>query len=291
MILIIGCGDIGLRVARLWQTQGAAVHALSHSPQRLTTLKQAGIKVHIGNLDDASTLQSLPTMAEIVYYFAPPPEHGTHDLRIGNFIRNCQKALPQQMVYISTSGVYGDCQGAWVTEDTPPKPTTARSQRRLDAENQLLDWGHAHNISIIILRVGGIYGPGRLPLTRIQQGLPILRRDLAPYSNRIHADDLAQVCVAAAKLGQNRRIYNVADGQTSTMSDYFLAVARAAGLPPPPELDWSAAEQQLSAEMLSYLHESRRLDTRRLREELKVELRYPTLEAGLKASLASEKSA
>lgn len=287
MILIIGCGDIGLRVAHLWQTQGTAVHALSHSPQRHVTLEQTGINVHIGNLDDDSTLHALPTAGACVYYFAPPPEHGTHDPRIGNFIRSCQEKIPQQVIYISTSGVYGDCQGAWVNEETPPNPTTARAQRRLDAETQLLTWGRARNISIVILRVGGIYGPGRLPLTRIQQGLPILRRDLAPYSNRIHADDLAQICVAAAKLGQNGRIYNVADGQISTMSDYFLAVARATGLPPPPELDWSAAEQKLSAEMLSYLHESRRLDTRRLREELKVELRYPTLEAGLKASLAS----
>ncbi|MBI3773358.1 MAG: SDR family oxidoreductase [Gammaproteobacteria bacterium] len=287
MILIIGCGDIGLRVTHLWQMQGATVHALSHSPQRRTTLEQAGINVHIGTLDDASTLRSLPTTGTLVYYFAPPPEHGTHDPRISNFINACHERLPQQVIYISTSGVYGDCQGAWVTEDTPPNPTTARSRRRLDAETQLLQWGRANNVSIVILRVGGIYGPGRLPVARIKQGLPILRRDLAPYSNRIHADDLAQICVAAAELGQNGRIYNVADGEVSTMSDYFLAVARAAGLPPPPELDWSAAEQQLSAEMLSYLHESRRLDTHRLREELKMELRYPTLEAGLKASLTS----
>lgn len=288
MILIIGCGDIGLRVAHLWQAQGiTAIHALSHSPQRCTTLEQAGITVHIGNLDNDTTLQSLPTTGACVYYFTPPAEHGTQDSRIRNFINRCREKLPQQVIYISTSGVYGDCKGAWVNEDTPPNPTTARSQRRLSAETQLLEWGRACNVSIVILRVGGIYGPGRLPLARIKQGLPILRRDLAPYSNRIHADDLAQVCVAAAKLGKNGRIYNVADGQSSTMSDYFLAVARAAGLPPPPELDWSAAEQQLSAEMLSYLHESRRLDTRRMREELKVELRYPTLEAGLKACLSS----
>ena len=182
---------------------------------------------------------------------------------------------------LSTTAVYGDCQGKWIDESKPVNPQTDRGKRRLDAENTLREWATQHNVGYVILRVSGIYGPGRLPIERLQQGLPILREDQAPFSNRIHQDDLAMVCVVAAEKAPNGAIYNVCDGHPSTMSHYFKSVAQALGLPLPPEIDRDKAQQQLSAGMLSYLSESRRMTNEKLLRELDVTLQYPDLAAGL----------
>ena len=279
-VFIIGSGDIGCRIARLWQKQGATVHTLGRTPTPC-----GGSTEHTcADLDQPTTLKQLPTAEAIIYFTAPPPAQGNDDPRMKNFLAAIDPAaLPQRILYISTSGVYGDCNGAWVDEDHPVNPQTPRSQRRLAAEQALQQWGSQHDVATVILRVGGIYGPGRLPLERLRQGMMILRRDLAPWSNRIHADDLARVCIAAAHAPQQHALYNVSDGHPTTMSDYFIRVAEAARLPAPIEVDWQTAEQNLSAEMLSYLHEAKRLDNSRMLRELSLTLEYPTLEQGLKA--------
>ena len=289
-ILIAGCGDIGIRVANHWLTQGASVSALSHTPQRHRLLAGIGITVTEHDLDRPLTPSQLPTPPpDLVYYFVPPSPHGEGDLRLTHFLAAFpDNATPDKIVYISTSGVYGNHNGGWVTEQTPPCPQTARAHRRLAAEQALQQWGSARQVDIAILRVGGIYGPGRLPLARLRRADPILRAAEAPYSNRIHADDLATVCIAAGSRQQATGIYNVCDGQPSTMSEYFLTVARMCGLPPPPQISWAEAQNLLSAEMLSYLRESRRLDITRMRNELDITLKYPTLEKGLAAAISEE---
>lgn len=170
-----------------------------------------------------------------------------------------------------------------MTETSQLKPGTDRSKRRLAAEQTLTQWTRQHNVTSVILRVGGIYGPGRLPLQRLRQGMTILRREDAPFSNRIHADDLTMICHAAAHAPEQHSIYNVCDNQASSMSDYFIRVAEHAGLPPPTEVDWQQAETELSPVMLSYLHESRRMDNSKMLNELQIELAYPDLESGLSA--------
>ncbi|MDP1708925.1 MAG: SDR family oxidoreductase [Gammaproteobacteria bacterium] len=281
-VLIIGCGDIGARVAAGCVARGDSVSALARSAARIPALQAMGAAIVPGDLDDAASLTKLPTRHALLYYFAPPPEQGNTDPRIGRFLRAVTaSALPHKIVYISTSGVYGDHQGGWVDEDTPPNPQTARAKARLDAETQLLVWGRMYAVPVVILRVGGIYGPGRLPVERLRQGGPVLRREEASFTNRIHADDLAQVCIAAAEHGAVGCIYNVCDGEHSTMTDYFNAVADWLGLARPPQITLAEAQHVLSAGMLSYLHESRRMDNRRMREELGVRLLYPTLEQGL----------
>lgn len=289
-ILIAGCGDIGLRVAKHWLAKGATVSAISHSPQRRKSLTDQGITVCEHDLDQPLVAATLPTPpASLVYYFAPPPPHGETDPRIAHLLTALsERTPPDTVVYISTSGVYGNHNGGWVTEQTPPTPQTARARRRLAAEQTLQHWATTSQAKAIILRVGGIYGPGRLPLARLRQATPILHEAEAPFSNRIHADDLAAVCVAASEHPRACGIYNVCDGHPSTMSDYFLTVARLAGLPQPPQISWDEAQQALSPEMLSYLRESRRLDITRMRNELGVTLNYPTLEQGLAAALNEE---
>ena len=243
-----------------------------------------GVKQIQADLDQPDSLTNLPTTDQIIYYFAPPPQQGEDDPRMKNFLGAISLApLPERIVYISTTGVYGDCKGAWVTEESPVAPTTDRARRRLAAEQALRTWAQEHHIPCVILRISGIYGPGRLPLERLRQGMSVLRRDMAPYSNRIHADDLARVCEAAAAAPGDCAIYNVCDNESSTMSDYFIAVAQHAGLPLPEEIDWQQAEKELSPAMLSYLHESRRIDNSKMLRELNIKLAYPTLKEGLAA--------
>lgn len=283
-VLMIGCGDIGQRVAQLCLAKGLAVQGLARRDESAVRLQQAGIRALRGDLDQPDSLCDLPTRGATVFYFAPPPTTGEDDPLLMNFLASMGPgSLPERLVLISTTAVYGDCQGAWITEEHPAQPETARGRRRLDAERNLRRWATEQDVAFVILRVGGIYGPGRLPLARLEKGLPILAPEDSPFTNRIHQDDLAQVCMAAADRGVSGEIYNVADGQPGTMSQYFMDIAQAFGLPQPPIVSRAEAEQVMSAGMLSYLKESRRLDNRKLREQLKVDLQYPDLAAGLAA--------
>jgi nucleoside-diphosphate-sugar epimerase len=281
-ILIIGCGDIGERVAQLEQAEGCAVIGLARSETSAQRLSSHGIKALSGDLDVPSSLDHLPVRNSVVYYFAPPPGKGETDPRMEAFVAALiPPNLPRRIILISTTGVYGDCQGEWVTEDRPVCPQADRAKRRLAAETALRRWSETHNVPVVILRVPGIYGPGRLPVERLRLGEPVLCEAESPFSNRIHADDLARACLAAARRGETTGIYNVSDGNPTTMTDFFYRVADLLRLPRPSAITLEQARSQLGAGMLSYLAESKRLDNRRMREELGVEPLYPTLERGL----------
>lgn len=289
-IFIIGCGDIGRRAAALWQARGAQVTALARSDASAQQLQQLAITPIAGDLDQAASLQRLPLSATLLYYFAPPPADDDTDPRMRALVAAMSRgARPDKIVYISTTGVYGDNHGAWVTEDTPLQPQAARSKRRVDAETVLRAFGKAQSVPVVILRVPGIYGAGRLPIEAIKTRRPVLDESESGYTNRIHAEDLARICVVAAERGRADTIYNVSDGQPSSMTGYFNQLADALGEPRPPVVSRAEAQRVLSPGMLSYLNESRRVDNRRMREELGVELLYPTLDSGLRASLAVEK--
>jgi nucleoside-diphosphate-sugar epimerase len=285
-LLIVGYGDIGQRVARLAISAGFDVAAASRSIELKANDRDAGVELFTANLDRLGTLAELPTRQAMVLYLAPPPPHGETDPRVELFCKSIYKTeLPAKVVYLSTSGVYGDCDGELVDETRPPNPETDRAKRRLAAEQAFRTWGMSHGVPIVTLRVAGIYGPGRLPIDRLEKGGPVLRKEQSPYSNRIHADDLARVCLAAVQKGTDGAIYNVCDGEESTMTDYFITIANFFGLPTPPQISMAEAQTQLSAEMLSYLLESRRLDNTRMGERLGVDLLYPELKIGLQAIL------
>jgi len=282
-VLIIGYGDIGRRVAALCLQRGWRVNALTRSAITVGEPPIQNPTLYAGDLDQPDKLPDLPTANSLIFYFAPPPAHGTDEPRLHAFLSTIPPTTPpRKIIYISTSGVYGDRQGAWVSEKSVVNPGTDRARRRLAAENLLRDWERRHAVPVAILRVGGIYGPGRLPLKRLRQGAPMLREEDCGYTNRIHADDLATVCLAAADHGQG--IYNVSDGHPTSMTDYFIRVAQRYGLPEPARISIEQAHVSLSPEMMSYLAESRRLDNRRMLNELGVTLRYPTLQEGLAAS-------
>jgi nucleoside-diphosphate-sugar epimerase len=288
-VFIVGCGDIGRRVADLEMAAGHWAAALARSEDTAVQLAQRGIRAVRGDLDVPDSLIRLPASAATLYYFAPPPAAGTGDPRLAALLAALDPAaLPRRLVYIGTSGVYGDCCGEWVDEDRPPDPRTDRARRRLDAELRLRELGERHGVPYAILRVPGIYGPGRLPVERIRRGTPVVDERESPYSNRIHADDLAAACFAAARLGEPGRIYNVSDGHPTTMTDYFYRVADLYGLPRPPAVSLAEARRVQGPSMLSFLEESRRLDNRRMLEELRVKLRYPDLASGLPACREEE---
>lgn len=273
---IVGYGDIGRRVAGLWHDKGGLVAALVRTERETDPARPVQ-----GDLDHPETLTRLPVHGAVLFHFAPPAPAGQADDRTTHLLAALEDSPPRRIVYISTSGVYGDCGGAWVDETRPVNPGNDRSRRRVDAELQLTDFAARHAIHLVILRVPGIYGPGRLPLPRIRRGDPVVCPEYAPWSNRIYADDLAAIAVRAAQDDAQPGIYNVSDDEPSSMTDYFYRLADAAGLPRPPCVSLAEARRTFSPGLLEYLNESRRLDNRRMKAMLGVKLRYPTLSEGL----------
>ncbi len=282
-MLIVGCGAVGRAVGIHYLAQGEPVVGLVQTSSSAKRLRELGIEPLCADLDQ-SPLRAPHGLGKRIFYFAPPPSSGQTDPRMRRFLAALPDSdQPRRIVYISTTGVYGDCRGAWVDETRPVAPQADRARRRMDAEDALRDWGRGRGRELVILRVAGIYGPGRLPLARLRQGLALIRESEAPYSNRIHAQDLVRVCVAAMDRATAGEVFNVCDGHPTTMTDYFHRVADLAGMPRPPTIPLEGAEAELSPGMMSYMRESRRLDNRKLREGLGIELRYPTLEKGLAA--------
>ncbi|BAO45527.1 SDR family oxidoreductase [Thiolapillus brandeum] len=278
--LIVGCGYVGLRLAMA--LPGGLARGLVRSAESLGELERQGIPGLQRDLDQPVEI-GWPTAGAVVWYLVPPPRSGVVDLRLKHFLRALKDSgQPRRVVLLSTTGVYGHCQGEWVDEHRPPAPVADRARRRLDAEQQLQQWGEQTDGEWVILRVAGIYGPGKLPLERLRQGKPMVGENEAPWTNRIHAHDLVQVCMAAMERGRSGSIYNVTDGQPDNMAHYFNCVADAAGLSRPPVIDLAQAQSSLSAGMRSYLAESRRIDNSRMLRELGVTLRYPDLDSGLR---------
>ena len=277
-LLIVGCGAIGRRVAALALAQGVSVCTFNRGDAPVP-----GARHYTGHLDDPATLTGLPTRGAGVIYLAPPPGGGIEDSRARAFCAAIAAGEePEKVVYISTSGVYGDCGGEMVTEATEPNPQTSRGKRRLHAERLFTAWGRERGVAVVILRVTAIYAPDRLPVSQLASGQPVLREEEAHPSNRIHADDLSRICLAALERGKDGDIFNVSDGSSSTMTSYFNAAADRLGLPRPAQVTMEEARRVMTPLMVSYFSESLVVDNRKMLDELGVELLYPNLEAGLK---------
>jgi nucleoside-diphosphate-sugar epimerase len=285
-LLIVGCGDVGLRVLKLLRGR-CRVLALTSSPARREALRLAGAIPLLGNLDDAATLGRLGGLADTVLHLAPPPPSGEQDSRTRNLLRALARGgRVRRIVYASTSGVYGDCVGARFDETRTPQPATARARRRVDAESQLRWYGQRAGVAVSLLRIPGIYAADRNgghPRERLQRGTPLLRAEDDVYTNHIHADDLARACVAALHHALPQRVVHVSDDTELRMGEYFDLAADLCGLPRAPRIARAEAAAQLSPMQLSFMSESRRLVNLRLKRELKLRLRYPTVAEGLLA--------
>ena len=337
-VLIVGCGDVGQRVARQWlpavginaktangnrlagggaskniattpaasqRLRGPLVRALTSSPGKCAALRALGVVPLLGNLDEPASLRRLAGIAQRVIHLAPPKAvvgdgaaAGTHDGRTQALLRalvRCAGAAPK-LVYGSTSGVYGDWQGARVAETNALRATTGRALRRVSAEQQLRTWGlrfAAAGARVHLLRIPGIYAgdrEGGTPVARLLRGTPVLQVEDDVYTSHIHADDLARAVVRALWHGKPQRISNVADNTDMRMGDYFALAATLWQLPAPPRISRAEAQQALSPTLLSFMSESRRLSNARMRLELGVRLRYPTVHEGLRAAVALGKA-
>jgi nucleoside-diphosphate-sugar epimerase len=291
-VLIIGCGDVGQRAARVLRSSPRVrVLALTSSLERVPALRRLGITPLQGNLDDPRSLRRLAGLATRVLHLAPPPTGDLADWRLDPRTRALtralvQRSLPSTLVYGSTSGVYGDCQGRWVDETTPAKPLTPRAWRRVDAEAAVHWLGRATGVRTTVLRIPGIYAPDReggTPRERLLRGTPVLRAEDDVHTNHIHADDLARACVLALWRGRPQRNVNVVDDTELKMGDYFDLAADLYGMPRPPRVARDAAGDQLPLMLLSFMSESRRLHNQRMKQELGLRLRYPTVAQGLAA--------
>jgi nucleoside-diphosphate-sugar epimerase len=287
-ILIVGCGDIGTRVARMLDGR-VRVLALTSSPQRVPRLRELGLTPLAGNLDQPATLGRLAGLATRVIHLAPPESDLGSDwwrdprtLALMRVLR--RRTPPSSLVYGSTSGVYGDCGGARIDETRAVNPRTPRAQRRVDAERVVRHYGRAAHVRAGILRIPGIYAPDReggTPRDRLLRGTPVLQAQDDVYTSHIHADDLARAVLAALWRGQPQRVYNVSDDSELKMGDYFDLAADLYGLPRPRRVPRSTAEDELPLMLLSFMSESRRVMNERMKTELRLALRYPTVSQGL----------
>jgi len=306
-ILIVGCGDVGLRVARLLTLRPARrersrvkIYALSHSPQRYAELRAAGVTPIAGDLDDRNSLARLAGLADAVLHFAPPPGAGETDPRTKRLLAalarraslSCSSlrkpgrqihatAREKALVYISTSGVYGDCGGEAVAETRKAAPNNMRAKRRADAEAQLRARGR-RGLRVGILRAPGIYAQDRMPAERVKKGLPAIVAADDVHTNHIHSEDLARLALAVLFRGRPNRLYNAVDDSGLKMGDWFDVVADHLGLPRPPRLPRAEVIAAVTPAMRTFLTESRRLDNRRAKTELRFRLKYPTVRAGLR---------
>ena len=284
VLLIVGCGDVGLRVAaRLGP--GWRRLALTSSPARAAELRAAGLVPLVGDLDDPATLQRLAGLADAVLHLAPPPGTGDTDPRTAHLLQAlARRGRVRRLVYGSTTGVYGDAGGARFDETRAVNPATDRARRRVDAERRLRWHGRATGMTVSILRIPGIYALDRVggdPRERLRRGSPVLAAADDVYTNHIHADDLARACLAALYRGAPQRIYHVSDDGEQLMGDHFDEVADRCGLPRPPRLSRAQASLVMSPMQMSFLGESRRLVNRRLKQELRVVLRCPQVRDAL----------
>mgnify|MGYP000048721913 FL=1 len=276
-ILIIGCGDIGLRVAKQL-SRSHRVFALTSQQSRFQELREVGATPILGNLDQPESLWRLAGLAQTVIHLAPPQNSGNRDCRTRNLIRILAQGsnAVRRLIYISTTGVYGDHRGAKVSEITPVNPQSERAKRRVDAERVLRLWGPANGVAVTILRVPGIYAADRLPIERLESKTPALVAEEDAYSNHIQSDDLARLVCAAVYHGKPQRIINACDGGETKMGDYFDEVADAFGLQRPARLPGNELQKIVSPMLWSFMRESRRVTNTRL-HELKTPLRYPSV--------------
>ena len=283
-LLIIGCGDVGLRVVRALGGR-LRVFALTSSPARRDALRAAGIRPVVGNLDDPASLGRLAGLADAVLYLAPPPTSGHTDPRLRALLAALSKRTPpRRVVYASTTGVYGDCRGELVTETRPLNASTDRARRRVDAESHLRGWARATGARASVLRIPGIYAndrEGGRPQDRVTRGTPVLAAADDGYTNHIHADDLARACIAALWRGQPQRVVQLCDDSDLKTGDYYDLVADLSGLPRPARVTRAQAGDAFTPAQWSFLNESRRLSNARMKRELRLRLTRPTIREGL----------
>ncbi len=285
-ILIVGSGDVARR-AIPWLVKRFTVYAMVRRPEAAAEMRACGAIAVRADLDDRRSLRRLAGIADAVMHFAPPPSQGARDARTARLLAAlaCRGSLPQRFIYIGTTGVYGDCRGETADETRPCRPATARARRRADAEARLRRFVARNGVQAGILRAPGIYAADRLPRERLERGDPVLAADEDVYTNHIHAEDLAYLACLALFRARGGRVYNAVDDSCMKMGEWYDLLADALKLPRPPRATRAELEGRLTPTTLSFMSESRRLENRRIKRELRARLRFPTVRDGVAAAL------
>jgi nucleoside-diphosphate-sugar epimerase len=281
-VLIAGMGDIGRRLTAAHPM--LRVLGIARSDESAAHARKEGATPVAADLDRRASMARLAGLSSWVLHLAPPPGDSEGDPRTRHLIAALARrgSLPRRLVYISTSGVYGNCNGERVFEHRPTAANNARAKRRVDAERQLRRFAARNGIKLTILRAPGIYAAERLPLERIRKQTPAVRTEEDSYTNHVHADDLANLVWLALFRGKNNRVYHAVDDSVKKMGDYFDMVADHFGLPRSPRISREEAQKVLSPALLSFLNESRVLDNTRSKKELRARLKYPDVETCLR---------
>lgn len=289
-LVVIGCGDVGLRLIaqRIGRPDRLRIIATARRADQLEAIRRLGALPFACNLDDRHSLFRLAALSNQLIHLAPPPSDGPDDRRTRLLTalygqsatrrRICHQPLAR-WAYISTTGVYGDCQGAEIDETHPLRPSNLRSARRIAAEQTLRDFGRRTGAQLALLRAPGIYAENRLPVERLKQGQPALVPEEDVYTNHIHADDLAQAAWVALRRARGGRAFNICDDTDLKMGDYFDTIADALQLPRPPRMSRGEVAARVSPMMLSFMSDSRRLSNLRMKRELRLRLKVPHVQA------------
>lgn len=278
MNVVVGVGYVGRRL----------FESLPRDARIGLSRSAGGEDVRTLNLDDTQVAAIDVPATYTITYTVPPSRRDAADVRLARFLAALPHP-PERFVYLSTTGVYGDCAGRLVDENDATNPQSDRAIRRVDAERQLVAWCGDRSTRLIVLRVPGIYGPGRLGTDRIENGEPVLDESDANPGTRIHVDDLVTCCTRALDPGVPAGIYNLGDGDERSSTWFAIEVARQLGLEPPPTVSRSEAEQTFSKTRLSFLAESRRIDITKMQSVLGVRPRYADAADGIQASIAAER--
>ena len=284
-VLIVGCGYTGRRLAHSIQTQGCEVTALTKG----SDVRIEGVESVRIDLDQTQPARVSVAVGALIIYLVPPPSQGEIDVRIRNFFNEVLIGLPARFILISTTGVYGNCHGRWVDEQTPVNPESSRAIRRLDAENYAGAWSEKSGVELTTVRAAGIYGPDRIPVQRVMRGFVLPPKDEVGYTNRIHVDDLVRICLAAARY-ESGDLFNAADGCPMRMNEYYSLVAEIWGLPPVAESSKPSDLEHLSSAMWSFLRASKKIDNRQMLKTLGMKLLYPHPKLGLQACRLDQSS-
>lgn len=285
-LFIIGCGDIGMRVGAVASSLNVKVYGFSRGSKFPHDEAACGFTLGHYDLDNPESSPAPDFKGAPLLYMAPPPGGGKSDTRVANFLGLIKPGFePAKIIYMSTTSVYGECGDETVTEDRAVNPSNHTALRRFDAEQRFRSWSSEHSVPLVILRVSGIYGPGRIPMQRILSREPLLNAIEAGYTNRIHSDDLTQICITAIEKGEDGDIFNICDGETSKMNDYFNAITDLMGVDRLPQVSLEEGRKVMSPLMLSYMTESRKISNSKMLNKLGIKLKYPTMQEGLKASL------
>lgn len=277
--LIIGYGYCGYYLARLLLEKQQAVTAISRHLDSSMQLK--GLTHQRHDLKQPLIWQKNQT---VLYYLIPPPEEGEVDSLLEQFLAHSSIQVAK-VIYFGSSAVYGDHQGAWVDEQTSWRLGSLRQQRRANAEQQWLQFCEQRAAECILLRIGGIFGPGRVPLEAAKSQVPLIEPKEAPYSNMIYVRDLANIAYQLAIRNNLAGIYNVADGLPRPMGALQQELAKILELPPAPYLSWEQAWQQASPLKREFMQASKCLRIEALKTNLKQSLHFTPFNEAIRDSL------